>query len=151
MDGFDVKILQTLQRDGAITNAALAEIVGLSASQCSRRRQALENDGVIQGYVARINARALGFDLRAVVRVHLQLHGKSTIEQFTSFLQGREEVRAAHSVSGDADYILYVVVRDLEAFADFVHEQLLPHPQVAKIQSEILLRSIKSDPDVFFR
>ena len=71
IDGFDIAILNALQRDGAMTNAALAELVNLSASQCSRRRAALEEDGVIEGYAARLNPQKLGFGLRAIIRVRI--------------------------------------------------------------------------------
>jgi DNA-binding Lrp family transcriptional regulator len=148
VDRFDRAILDALQQDGAMTNAALAERVNLSASQCSRRRSALEEAGVIEGYFARINARALGFGLRATIRVNLRMHGQSHENTFVEFLNRRDEVRAAHSVSGDADYVLEIWVRDLDAFATFMHEQLLPHPQVRQVRSEIVLKSMKDSPGI---
>ena len=145
MDGFDQAILRALQRDGSMTNARLAEVVGLSASQCSRRRSALEAAGVIEGYRAHLDARALGFGLRAIVRVNLRTHGQEHERAFADFLAGQDEIRAAHSVSGDADYVLDVHVRDLAAFAELIHNQLLPHPQVAQVRSEIVLKSLKNE------
>ncbi len=143
MDHFDLAILDALQRDGALTNAALGEIVHLSASQCSRRRAALEQAGLIRGYAARLDAQMLGFGLRAIVRVTLRDHGQGHEDGFTRFLQGHPQVHSAFSVSGDADYVLDIRVRDLETFAAFVHEDLLPHPQVAQVRSEIVLRTLK--------
>ncbi len=143
MDRFDHAILDALQRDGAMTNAALAERVNLSASQCSRRRQALEAAGLIEGYGARLNAARLGLGLRAIVRVNLRSHGQEREGGFARFLDEHPQVRSAFSVSGDADYILDVEVRDLEAFARFIHDRLLPHPQVAQVRSEIVLRTLK--------
>ena len=128
MDGFDIAILDALQRDGSLTNAALGEMVHLSASQCSRRRAALEKAGLIRGYAARLDAQKLGLGLRAITRVNLRAH---------------PQVHAAFSVSGDADYVLDIRVRDLEAFAAFVHQDLLPHPQVAQVRSEIVLKTMK--------
>ena len=123
LDGYDLAILDALQQDGSLTNAALGEIVHLSASQSSRRRAALENSGLIRGYGARLDAQRLGLGLRAIIRVNLR--------------------NAAFSVSGDADYVLDIRVRDLEAFAAFMHQDLLPHPQVAQVRSEIVLKTLK--------
>ncbi len=145
IDSFDRAILLALQRDGSLTNAALAERVHLSPSQVSRRRAALEADGVIEGYSARLDAAALGFGLRAVTRVNLKAHSGRNDETFTSFVRGKPQVRAAYSVSGDADYVLQIHVRDLEAFADFIHRHLLPHPEVAHVRSEIVLTTLKEN------
>lgn len=143
MDAFDTAILDALQRDGSLTNAALGEIVHLSASQCSRRRAALEKAGLIRGYAARLDAHKLGLGLRAITRVSLRAHGQGHEDGFTRFLRAHPQVHAAFSVSGDADYVLDIRVRDLEAFAAFVHQDLLPHPQVAQVRSDIVLRTLK--------
>src|SRR5690606_22260299 len=148
IDGFDIAILNALQRDGAMTNAALAELVNLSASQCSRRRAALEEAGVIEGYAARLNPQKLGFGLRAIIRVNLRSHGQGKEDDFARFVAAHPQIRSAFSVSGDADYILDVRVRDLEAFSDFVHRHLLPQPQVAQVRSEIVLKTLKDDKGV---
>lgn len=145
LDGFDIAILVALQHDGSITNAALAETVNLSASQCSRRRAALEKAGVIEGYSARLNAVKLGFGLRAIIRVNLSSHGQGKEGDFARFVISQPQIRSAFSVSGDADYVLDIRARDLEAFADFVHRHLLPHPQVAQVRSEIVLKTLKDD------
>lgn len=145
MDGFDIAILDALQRDGAMTNAALAELVNLSPSQCSRRRAALEEAGVIEGYAARLNPQKLGFGLRAIIRVNLRSHGQGKEDDFARFVAAHPQIRSAFSVSGDADYILDVRLRDLEAFSDFIHRHLLPQPQVAQLRSEIVLKTLKDD------
>lgn len=145
MDSFDHAILAALQRDGAMTNAALAEVVNLSASQCSRRRAALEEAGVIEGYTARLNPAALGYGLRAVIRVNLRSHGQGKDDDFARFVTGHPMIRSAFSVSGDADYVLDIRARDLDGFADFIHRHLLPHPQVAQVRSEIVLKTLKDE------
>ncbi|RJL05661.1 Lrp/AsnC family transcriptional regulator [Paracoccus siganidrum] len=145
MDSFDHAILAALQRDGTMTNAALAEVVNLSASQCSRRRAALEEAGVIEGYTARLNPAALGYGLRAVIRVNLRSHGQGKDDDFARFVTGHPMIRSAFSVSGDADYVLDIRARDLDAFADFIHRHLLPHPQVAQVRSEIVLKTLKDE------
>lgn len=148
MDRFDSAILAALQRDGALSNAALAQVVGLSASQISRRRAALEEAGVIAGYAARLSAAKLGHGFRAVIRVNLRGHGQGREDEFARFVTAQPMIRQAFSVSGDADYVLDVRARDLEAFADFVHRHLLPHPQVAQVRSEIVLKTLKDEGGV---
>lgn len=148
IDQFDAAILDALQRDAGLTNAELSAVTNLSPSQCSRRRAALEAADLITGYRASLNAEALGFGLRAVTRVNLRLHSESNDEAFGDFLNRHEEVRCAYSVSGDADYVLELHVRDLAAFAEFIHRELLPHPQVAQVRSEIVLTTLKEDRGV---
>jgi DNA-binding Lrp family transcriptional regulator len=144
IDDFDRAILKALQADSSLTNAALGEIVNLSASQCSRRRTVLEMEGVIAGYSARLDPIKLNFGMRAIIRVNLRGHSAQEDNTFVEFVRRQPAVITAHSVSGDADYVLEVLVRDLEAFADFIHHRLLPHPQVAQVRSEIVLKTIKS-------
>lgn len=146
IDRADAAILNALQQDATLTNAQLAERVHLSASQCSRRRAAMEAAGLITGYGARVDADMLGFGMRAITRINLRSHGQEQESSFAAFLARHDEVRAAHSVSGDADYVLDVRVADLAAFARFVHEKLLPHPQVAQVRSEIVLKTLKDEP-----
>lgn len=145
IDPFDRAILDALQRDGGLTNAALAERVNLSPSQCSRRRAALEQAGYIEGYVAKLNEKKLGFGLRAITRVSLSAHGQQHSEAFAAFLARCDQVQMAFSVSGDADYVLMVRVRDLEEFATFIHAHLLPHPDVSQVRSEIVLTTLKEN------
>ncbi|MDB6176008.1 Lrp/AsnC family transcriptional regulator [Paracoccus sp. Z330] len=148
LDGYDIALLAALQKDGAMTNAALAGVVNLSPSQCSRRRAALEQSGVIEGYCARLSAAQLGYGLRAVIRVNLSSHGPGKDSDFSRFVAAQPLIRSAYSVSGDADYVLDVRARDLDAFADFVHRHLLPHPQVAQVRSEIVLKTLKDEQGV---
>jgi len=144
MDEFDHKIALSLQRDASLTNAQLAEIINLSPSQCSRRKTALENNGVIQGYTANLNPKAMGHNLRAVVRVTLSSHDGANDNRFSKFITICDEILEAHSISGDADYVLNIRVRDLDAFADFIHNSLLPHPDVSQVRSEIVLKTLKA-------
>lgn len=144
MDEFDHKIALSLQRDASLTNAQLAEVVNLSPSQCSRRKAALENNGVIQGYTANLNPKAMGYNLRAVVRVNLLSHDGTNDSRFSKFISACDEVLEAHSVSGDFDYVLSIYVHDLDTFADFIHNRLLPHPDVSQVRSEIVLKTLKA-------
>lgn len=144
MDVFDRTIALSLQRDASLTNAQLAEIVNLSPSQCSRRKSALEKSGVIQSYTANLNPKAMGYNLRAVVHISLSSHDGDNDSRFSNFLASSDEVLEAYSVSGDADYILIIHVHNLDSFADFIHNKLLPHPDVSQVRSEIVLRTLKA-------
>ena len=86
--------------------------------------------------------------MRAIIRVNLSAHGQTNEQDFARFVASHAQIRSAFSVSGDADYILDVRVRDLEAFADFVHRHLLPHPQVSQVRSEIVLKTLKDEGGV---
>ena len=117
--------------------------MGLSTSQCSRRRAGLESDGVIVGYHARLDPEAMGRGLRAVVRVNLTSHSEDRAGEFTALVAGSEEIKEAFAVSGDADYVLLIQCENLTAFADFIHQTLLPFPNVGQVKSEIVLRGLK--------
>lgn len=143
LDSFDHKILRALQKNSALTNAQLSEVVNLSTSQCSRRRVRLEKDGIIAGYHARLNEAAMGITLRAVVRVNLNSHGAGNENEFTKLVSGSEEIVEAFSVSGDADYILILQCENLERFAEFIHSKLLPNALIGQVKSDIVLKHIK--------
>ncbi len=143
LDRYDRQILDALQRDGALTNAQLSERVNLSASQCSRRRAALEAAGVIEGYRAKLDAGKLGLGIRVIVRVNLRTHGNSADSDFSAWIGRQPEVLSAFSVSGDADYVLHVRARDLESFSDFLHERLLLRPDISQVRSDFVLQTLK--------
>ena len=144
LDDFDQNILQALEQDGALTNAQLSEIVNLSASQCSRRRMRLEQDGVITSYHARLNSQKMGLTLKAVVRVNLHSHSEENEAEFNRLIHHCDEIKEAFSVSGDADYVLVMQCRDLSHFSDFIHNILLPKTMIAHVKSEIALKQIKA-------
>lgn len=145
LDPFDLKILTLLQADASMTNAALAEKVNLSASQCSRRRSSLEETGYIRGYRADLDAARLGYEIEAFTRVALSAHDETTAEDFARFLNGLGQVQQAHAVSGDADYLIHVRVKTLDELAEFIHGHLLPHRHVSQVRSDIVLRTIKEN------
>lgn len=140
LDGFDLRILALLQDDASLTNAALAERVNLSPSQCSRRRIALEEAGYITGYRAELDAAKLGYGVEAFTRVTLAAHSETTAEEIAGFFASLPEVQQAYTLTGDADYLIHVRVRSLDDLASFVHRRLLPHPKVAQVRSDIVLQ-----------
>lgn len=145
LDPLDLRLLALLQDDASLSNAELAERIGLSASQCSRRRAGLEEAGYIRAYRADLDARKLGYSIEAFTRVTLSKHSDATAEDFAHFLEGLGEVLAAHSVAGDADYLLHIRVRSLDELGEFVLKRLLPHPHVHQVRSDIVLKTIKEN------
>src|SRR5258708_39600083 len=106
MDEFDIKLLKALQEDGRLTNNELAERIGLSASQCSRRRAALEESGVIESYHAVLAAEAVGLDVLVFIQVGLATHSPDSAQAFVRLIDGIEEGQEAFSLTGAADYLV---------------------------------------------
>ncbi|MGL5113785.1 MAG: Lrp/AsnC family transcriptional regulator [Beijerinckiaceae bacterium] len=143
MDIFDRRLLAALQADGGLTNQQLAEKVGLSASQVSRRRQQLETDGLIEGYVARLSAEKLGLGVRVFVHVSLANHSPENSRRFAELVARTPEIQEAHALTGEADYLLKIAVRSLKDLASLVNDVLLPHESVDRVRSEIVLETLK--------
>jgi DNA-binding Lrp family transcriptional regulator len=143
MDDFDLKVLQALQEDGRLTNNDLADRVGLSASQCSRRRAALENAGVIEGYQAALSTEALGLAVLAFVHVTLSTHSPDNARRFQQLVDRTEEVQEAYSLTGEADYLVKLAVPDLKALSRILSDVFLAHGSVAHVHSAIALDRLK--------
>jgi DNA-binding Lrp family transcriptional regulator len=143
MDDFDVKLLKALQEDGALTNNELAERIGLSASQCSRRRAALEESGVIESYHAVLSPAAIGLDVLVFIRVGLATQSPDSGEAFVRLIAGIEEVQEAYSLTGDADFLLKMAVPDLKTMSHLLNDVLLPHRSVAHVHSYVVLDRVK--------
>ena len=144
LDRTDLILLAELQRQGRLTNAELAERVHLSASACLRRVQRLEREGVIAGYRAEVDPERLGLGLQAFVRVQLNRHDSAAITAFSDFVNSWDEVVACHALTGDMDYLLQVVVHDLEHFSRFLLDRLLNQAGVADVNSSFVLRTVKA-------
>ncbi len=143
MDRTDLRLLTLLQQQGRLPNSELAAQVNLSPSACLRRVQRLESAGVITGYGARLDPRALGLGLQAFVRVQLQKHGQESVAHFAESVQDWDEVATCHALTGDMDYLLHVIVRDLEHFSTFLLDRLLNAAGVADVNSSFVLRTVK--------
>ena len=143
VDAFDLKILAALQEDGRLTNQELADIAGLSASQCSRRRTRLEDDKIIQGYHADLASEALGFNVIAVVHITLATHSPNNAKRFRDLVRRVDDIQEAYALTGDADYLLKIALRDLKSLSDIVNNVLMPHPSVAHVRSSIVLDRLK--------
>jgi DNA-binding Lrp family transcriptional regulator len=143
VDSFDLKLLAALQDDGRLTNQQLADVAGLSASQCSRRRMRLEEEGIIRFYRAELAADALGFDVIAFIHITLATHSPDNAEKFRSLVQRTAQIQEAYALTGDADYLLKAVLRDLKGLSDIVNNVLMRHQSVAHVRSSIVLDRLK--------
>lgn len=143
MDEFDIKLLGALQGDGRLTNFDLAAEVGLSASQCSRRRSALEEAGVVSGYHAVLSGEALGLGVTAFVQVRLAAHSPDNSQRFAALINDLEAVQDAYSLTGEADYLIKLVVPDLKALSALLNDVFLTHESVAQVRSSIVLDQLK--------
>lgn len=142
-DRTDRRILAALQREGRLPNAELAERVNLSPSACLRRLQRLEQSGAISGYAARIDPAAVGLGLQAFVRVQLEKHGSAGVARFAEAVRSWNEVVACYALTGDMDYLLHVVVADLEHYSRFLMDKLLNAAGVADLNSSFVLQTVK--------
>ena len=143
MDDFDIKLLRALQQDGRLTNNELAERIGLSASQCSRRRTALEEAGVIESYHAVLSAEAVGVAVLVFIQVGLATQSPDSGDAFVKLINGIEEVQEAFSLTGDADFLVKMAVPDLKVLSRILNDVLLPHRSVAHVHSYVVLDRVK--------
>lgn len=144
LDALDLRLLRALQEDARLTNQQIGERIGLSASQCSRRRAALEAAGLIRGYHAELDAERLGLHLLVFIQVTLASHSGDNARRFRDLVSRLEEVQEAYAMTGDADYLIKAVVRDLKGLSVLVNDVLLPHESVARVRSSIVLDRLKA-------
>ncbi len=143
MDQIDRRILHVLERDGRISNLALAERVGLSASACLRRVSALEKSGVITGYRAVLDPERAGIGFTAYVTVGLNRHTKAAQQAFEQAIAASPEVRECHNITGGVEYLLRVEVSDLAAYKRFHTDVLGALPQVNTLTTYVVMGSPK--------
>ena len=143
LDSIDLRLLAALQEDGRLTNQQVGERIGLSPSQCSRRRLALEAAGAIRGYHAELAASALGLRLLVFINVTLATHSRDNAQRFRELVARLDEVQEAYAMTGDADYLLKAVVPELKDLSALVNDVLLPHESVARVRSSIVLDRLK--------
>ncbi len=143
LDTIDLRILDALQRDGALSNVALAKRVHLSPSPCLARVKALEAGGVIDRYVAIANAAALGLGLTVFISISLRSQNKVALAEFEQRIAEHEEVMECYLMTGDSDYLIRVAVADMAALEKFILEQLTPIPGIDKIRSSFALKQVR--------
>ncbi len=148
LDIIDRKLLAALQAEGRVTNVDLARRVGLTAPPCLRRVRALEEEGIIQGYHAQLDASKLGFAITVFAMVSLRSQAEQDLKAFEEHVRTLPEVRECHMLNGEIDFILKIVSRDLQSFQEFLTSKLTPAPNVASVKTSLTIRTAKLLPGV---
>ena len=143
LDAIDQRILAMLQDNARITNVDLAEASGISMSPCWRRVRELEKRGVILRYVTLLDPAAVGLPVSVFIQVSLEKQVEMVLDNFECVILERPEVMECYLMTGDADYLLRVVVADLEAYERFLLDHLTRIPGVANIRSSFALKQVK--------
>jgi Lrp/AsnC family leucine-responsive transcriptional regulator len=144
LDPTDLKILDALQKNARLTNAELAEQVGLSLSPCWRRLKRLEEAGVIEGYRAVLNRKLLGLGVTAFVRIDIERHTPVFERKFEEAIAELPEVISCHVISGEGAFLLVVVCDSLETYSNFALNTLMALPGVKDTQTSFSLKEVKS-------
>jgi Lrp/AsnC family transcriptional regulator len=143
LDAIDLRILDALQRDASVSSAELARRVGLSQSPCWRRVRRLESLGIIQGRTALLDPAVLGFEVTVFASIKLSEHGTQSLPEFEAAIEDLDEVVAAYAMTGEVDYLLHVVTRDIASYERFLRDHLLQLPTVREVHSQISLKRVK--------
>lgn len=144
IDRVDADILDMLQENGRLSNAKVAGRLSISETPCWRRLKRLEESGVIAGYQAVLDRRALGLGVLAFVQLGCNEHSEETTEEFQRIIQCNPNVLSCHNTTGEADFLLQVVAKDLDDYSRFVERVLRRLPGVTSIRSNVSLRELKS-------
>ncbi len=143
LDRYDHQILKVLQEDGRISNQDLADRIGLSPSPCLRRVRQLEETGIIAGYRALVNAKALGLSLLALIHISMDQHTPERFEHFESAIRDIPEVLECLLITGqDADYQIKVAVKDMDAYQELLLNRVTRIPGVTGVHSSFVLRRV---------
>lgn len=145
IDNIDTRLLAALQRNAHLTSQELGESLNLSASQAGRRRQRLEDLGLITGYTAKLDPIRLGLAVQAFVQVQMSRHGAETSAAFARLVGLQPQIVSAWTLTGEADYLLRVYCESLSDLNRLIHQVLLAHPAVARVQSQIVMDQFKAD------
>lgn len=143
LDYVDRKILRALQRDGRLSNLDLAKQIGLSPSPCLRRVRLLEEAGIIERYVALLDANRIGLPLSVFVRVWLKGQDQDTVQRFIASVRSLEHVVECHLMAGDCDFLLRVVAADLESYRRFQADRLARIDGVSNLKTDIPMQKVK--------
>jgi DNA-binding Lrp family transcriptional regulator len=144
LDSLDRKILDALQADGRATNVELSARVHLSAPQCFRRVRSLEERGVIRGYRAQVQAEALGLGVVAYVSLNIDGGQFGRVREVEASIRDFPQILECHTVSGDSDYLLKVVARDLKSLSQFLTDRLMQVPGVDDVRTMICMEEVKA-------
>jgi Lrp/AsnC family transcriptional regulator len=142
-DATDRKLLRQLQRDASLSHAELAQKVGTSSASCWRRVRALEGAGVLGAVVRLVDPRKVDRGVNVMCQVRLKSHSPENRRAFEELMQANEEIMECYSMSGEWDYLMRIVVRDVAEYERFLMKDLLGHPSVATAASSFALSQLK--------
>ncbi|MAK55475.1 MAG: ArsR family transcriptional regulator [Pusillimonas sp.] len=143
LDSIDLKILQEIQANARLTNSELATRVNLSASPCLARVKALEEAGVISQYVTLLDPLQIGLNVSVFIEIRLEQQIEKSLERFQNAIRNYPEVMECYLMTGDSDYLLRVVVPDIQALERFIIDELSKIPGVSNIKSSFALKQVK--------
>ncbi len=143
LDRLDIKILAALQKEGSLSNQSLAEKIGLSPSPCSRRVKHLEDTGVIENRVVLLDRKKLGLDITVIIQIGMDRHTTERFEAFEEQISQYDEVVECYLITGqDADYMLKLLVPDMEAYQNFLLNSITQIPGVSSVHSSFVMRRV---------
>lgn len=148
LDSIDMRILAELQANGRITNVELSRRAKITAPPCLRRMRSLERSGFIRGYHADLDGKALGFEVSGFVFVGLSSQAESDLKGFEEQVRSWPEVRECYMLSGEVDFLLKCVAKDLSSFQKFITETLTAAKNVASVKSSLVIHPSKREPGV---
>ncbi|QNA89296.1 Lrp/AsnC family transcriptional regulator [Massilia sp. Dwa41.01b] len=143
LDQASMRILRELQRNARLSINELSEKVGMSASPCWRRQKELEENGYIKRYAAILERRKLELGLVCMLHVSLTRHEAGVVETFEAQMKACREVMECYEVTGTSDYIVKLMVADMDAYHDLLHNVLLKLPGVSQLNTSVALREVK--------
>lgn len=144
LDRIDIAILEHLQEEGRLSNVELADQVGLSSTPCLRRVRQLEQSGLISNYRAVLDRKQAGLGITVFVNVKIDGHRADNAAEAQEIFQDMEEVISCHVISGEADFLLEIVVPDLEAYEELIFKKLIVLPVVKDVHSNFVIRTVKN-------
>lgn len=148
LDRIDMRILQSLQQDGRMTNVELAKRAGISAPPCLRRVKALEQAGFIRSYHANLAAELLGFGVTIFTHVNLDSHHESDLNAFGQLVQQWPLVRECYLVTGESSALMKVVAESWESYQKFLTNIVMAAPRVTQVKSILIIKTMKHEPGI---
>jgi Lrp/AsnC family transcriptional regulator, leucine-responsive regulatory protein len=145
LDRYDVTLLKELQRDARQTVQQLADAAGLSSTPCWKRVKDMEAEGVIRGYTALVDREKVGLSLCVIAEINLTRHSEDVVHQFERAVAECAPIVSCYSTTGQADYVIKVLVRDIKAYESFLHETVFRLPGVTHVRSSVVLKEVKSE------
>jgi Lrp/AsnC family transcriptional regulator len=143
LDAIDRKILAQLQEDASLSHAELGERVGASTASCWRRIRALEAAGILGRHVRLVEADRVGRGVHVICHIKMKSHAADNVEAFEDFVRARPEIMECYAMSGDWDYLLHILVSDVDDYSRFLMRTVLRHPSVATGSSHFALAQVK--------